>query len=37
MEVLGHLQISLTMDTHSDVVPEVLREAIGRLGIALNS
>ena len=36
MELLGHSQISLTMDTYSHVVPDVLREAVGKLGIALN-
>jgi integrase len=37
MELLGHSQISLTMDTYSHVVPDVLREAVGKLGLALNA
>ena len=36
MELLGHSQISLTMDTYSHVVPDALREAISKLGIALD-
>jgi integrase len=36
MELLGHSQISLTMDTYSHVVPDVLRDAVGKLGTALN-
>jgi integrase len=36
MELLGHSQISLTMDTYSHTVPEILREAIDKLGAALN-
>jgi integrase len=33
MELLGHLQINLTMNTtYSHVVPEVLRQAVGKLG-----
>ncbi len=35
MELLGHTQISLTMNTYSHVVPEVLCEAIDKLGAAL--
>ncbi|MGO9602508.1 MAG: tyrosine-type recombinase/integrase [Candidatus Binataceae bacterium] len=35
MELLGHSQISLTMDTYSHVVPDLLREAVGKLGAAL--
>jgi integrase len=37
MELLGHSQISLTMDTYSHVVPDMLREAVGKLGLALNA
>lgn len=37
MELLGHSQISLTMDTYSHVVHDVLREAVGKLGQALNA
>jgi integrase len=36
MELLGHSQISLTMDTYSHTVPEILRNAIDKLGAALN-
>jgi integrase len=36
MELLGHSQISQTMDTYSHTVPEILRDAIDKLGIALN-
>jgi integrase len=35
MELLGHSQISLTMDTYSHTVPEILRDAIDKLGAAL--
>jgi integrase len=35
MEVLGHTQISLTMNTYSHVVPELKREAADRMGEAL--
>jgi integrase len=35
MELLG--QISLTMDTYSHVVPEAMRDAVGKLEIALNA
>jgi integrase len=37
MELLGHSQISLTMNTYSHTVPEILRDAIDKLGAALNS
>ncbi len=30
MELLGHSQISLTMDTYSHIVPDVLRDAVGK-------
>ncbi len=36
MELLGHSQISLTMDTYSHVVPELLRDAVDKLGTALS-
>ena len=35
MELLGHSQISLTMNTYSHVVPDLLREAVVKLGAAL--
>lgn len=35
MEILGHSQIKLTMDTYSHVLPGVADEAIGRVGTAL--
>jgi integrase len=35
MEVLGHSQISLTMNTYSHVVPELKREAADRMGEVL--
>ena len=35
MELLGHSQISLTLNTYSHVVPDLLREAVGKLGAAL--
>lgn len=35
METLGHSQISLTMNTYSHVVPELQREAAGRMDAAL--
>jgi integrase len=35
MELLGHSQISLTMNTYSHVVPDLLRETVGKLGAAL--
>ena len=31
-EMLGHSQISLTLDTYSHVLPDIQWEAIGRLG-----
>jgi integrase len=31
MELLGHSQISLTMETYSHVLPDAMREAIGRM------
>ena len=31
MEILGHSQIALTMNTYSHVAPEVSREAADRL------
>jgi integrase len=37
MELLGHSQISLTMNTYSHVVPGLLREAVDKLGVALNA
>jgi site-specific recombinase XerD len=36
MELLGHSQISLTMDTYSHTVPEILRDAVDKLGAALD-
>jgi len=30
--MLGHSQISLTLDTYSHVLPDIQKEAIGRLG-----
>jgi len=36
MELLGHSQISLTMDTYSHTVPGILRDAIDKLGAALS-
>jgi site-specific recombinase XerD len=36
MELLGHSQISLTMDTYSHIVPEIVRDAVSKLGVALN-
>lgn len=35
MEVLGHSQISLTMNTYSHVAPELQRDALSRMGHAL--
>ncbi len=35
MQVLGHSQISLTLDTYSHVVPELATEAAARVGTAL--
>jgi len=31
MELLGHLQISMSMNTYSHVVADLLREAVGKL------
>jgi integrase len=31
-EILGHAQISITLDTYSHVLPSMQDEAIGRLG-----
>lgn len=31
MELLGHSQISLTMNTYSDVLPKMQRQAAGRM------
>ena len=31
MEILGHTQIALTMNTYSHVAPEVSREAVDRM------
>lgn len=36
MEILGHSQISLTMDTYAHTVPELVRSAMDQLGRALN-
>jgi len=35
MEILGHSQIALTMNTYSHVAPEVSREAAERMARAL--
>ena len=35
MEILGHSQISLTMDTYSHVVPSLQREAADRMDTLL--
>ncbi|MCW2497093.1 MAG: int [Jatrophihabitans sp.] len=35
MEILGHSQISLTMNTYTHVMPEVSRDATNRVGAAL--
>ena len=35
MEILGHSQIALTMNTYSHVAPEVSREAADRMARAL--
>jgi integrase len=35
VEVVGHSQISLTMNTYSHVVPELKRDAADRMGEAL--
>jgi integrase len=36
MELLGHSQISLTMDVYTHVVPSLVRDAVDKLGVALN-
>jgi integrase len=36
MELLGHVHISLTMEIYSHVVPGLLRDAVDKLGVALN-
>jgi integrase len=36
MELLGHSQISLTMDTYSHVTGDLLRDAVDKLGMALS-
>jgi integrase len=35
MELLGHSQITLTLGTHTHVVPELARDAADRMGDAL--
>ncbi len=35
MEILGHSQIALTMNTYSHVAPEVSRESADRMARAL--
>ena len=35
MELLGHSQISLTMDTYSHVMPDAMREAVRRMEAVL--
>jgi integrase len=35
MEILGHTQISLTMETYTQVVPDLMKEAFERLDTAL--
>ena len=35
MEIPGHAQIGLTMDTYTQVVPELMTDAVGRLDTAL--
>jgi hypothetical protein len=35
MEILGHSQIGVTMNTYTHVSPELLREAAGRMNDAL--
>jgi integrase len=37
MEILGHSQISLTMNTYSHVIPELGRDAAGRMDALLTS
>jgi integrase len=36
MDVLGHSQIALTMNTYSHVIPELRREAADRMDDLLN-
>jgi integrase len=35
MELLGHSQISLTMETYSHTVPQILRDAMNKMDVAL--
>jgi integrase len=35
MELLGHSQISLTMETYSHVLPDTMRDAVARVGVLL--
>jgi integrase len=35
MEILGHSQISLTMNTYTHVLPELKREAANRMNAAV--
>ena len=35
VEILGHAQISTTMNSYSHVAPELQREAADRLGVVL--
>ncbi len=37
MELLGHSQISLTMETYSHVLPDAMREAVARVGALLGT
>jgi site-specific recombinase XerD len=37
MEVLGHSQISLTMNTYAHVIPALRKEAADRIELALTS
>ncbi len=37
MEILGHSQIRVTMDTYSHVIPELQREAAGRMDSLLEA
>ncbi len=37
MEILGHSQISLTMDTYSHVIPGLQKEAADRIDALLNA
>jgi integrase len=37
MEILGHSQIKLTMDTYSHVIPALQREAANRMDAMLRS